>query len=48
MGEGMFGSLGNAMTLAYLLSIGVIMADLNIVNNQVTAITIFEQNMRNK
>jgi O-antigen ligase len=29
MGEGMFGSLGNAMTLAYLISIGVIISDLN-------------------
>jgi O-antigen ligase len=29
MGEGMFGSLGNAMTLAYLLSIGMIISDLN-------------------
>jgi O-antigen ligase len=29
MGEGMFGSLGNAMTLAYMLSIGVIISDLN-------------------
>lgn len=29
MGEGMFGSLGNAMTIAYMLSIGVIMSDLN-------------------
>lgn len=48
MGEGMFGSLGNAMTLAYMLSIGVIMADLNIVNNQVTAITIINKNITNK
>lgn len=48
MGEGMFGSLGNAMTLAYMLSIGVIMADLNIVNNQVTAITIIDKNNINK
>lgn len=30
MGEGMFGSLGNAMTLAYLLSTGIIISDLNI------------------
>jgi O-antigen ligase len=29
MGEGMFGSLGNAMTIAYMLSIGVVMSDLN-------------------
>ncbi len=29
MGEGMFGSLGNAMTIAYMLSVGVIMSDLN-------------------
>lgn len=29
MGEGMFGSLGNAMTIAYMLSIGVVMADSN-------------------
>lgn len=29
MGEGMFGSLGNAMTIAYMLAIGVIMSDLN-------------------
>ena len=48
MGEGMFGSLGNAMTLAYLLSIGVIMTDLNTVNNKVTAIVLFDQRMANK
>ena len=48
MGEGMFGSLGNAMTLAYMLSIGVIMADLNPSNNKVTAIVLFDRNMVNK
>ena len=48
MGEGMFGSLGNAMTLAYLLSIGVIMTDLNTINNKVTAIVLFDQRMANK
>jgi hypothetical protein len=48
MGEGMFGSLGNAMTLAYMLSIGVIMTDLNVVDNQVTAITIIDKNIVGK
>ena len=48
MGEGMFGSLGNAMTLAYMLSIGVIMADLNTIDSKVTTIVIFDQNIVNK
>ena len=30
MGEGMFGSLGNAMTLAYMISVGIVIAKLNI------------------
>ena len=48
MGEGMFGSLGNAMTLAYMLSVGVIMADLNSSDNKMTAIVLFDRNMVNK
>jgi O-antigen ligase len=48
MGEGMFGSLGNAMTLAYMLSIGVIIADLNTPENLVTAITIINHDRINK
>lgn len=48
MGEGMFGSLGNAMTLAYMLSIGVIIADSNAPENLVTAITIVNKNSINK
>jgi hypothetical protein len=48
MGEGMFGSLGNAMTLAYMLSIGVIMADLNTKDNKVTSIVLFDRNVVNK
>ena len=48
MGEGMFGSLGNAMTLAYMLSVGVIMADLNPRDNKITAIVLFDRNMVNK
>jgi hypothetical protein len=48
MGEGMFGSLGNAMTLAYMLSVGVIMADLNPSDNKMTAIILFDRNMVNK
>ena len=47
MGEGMFGSLGNAMTLAYMLSVGVIMADLNTRDNKMTSIVIFD-NIANK
>lgn len=46
MGEGMFGSLGNAMTLAYMLSIGVIIADLNSMDNKVTSIVLFERNIK--
>lgn len=34
MGEGMFGSLGNAMTIAYMLSIGVIIVKANPSTNQ--------------
>jgi hypothetical protein len=48
MGEGMFGSLGNAMTLAYMLSVGVIMADLNPSDNEMAAIVLFDRNMVNK
>jgi uncharacterized protein YbcI len=48
MGEGMFGSLGNAMTLAYMLSIGVIMSDLNTKDNKVTSIVLFDRNVVNK
>jgi O-antigen ligase len=48
MGEGMFGSLGNSMTLAYMLSVGVIIADLNTVENQVTAITIIDRSIPHK
>ncbi len=48
MGEGMFGSLGNAMTLAYMLSVGVIMADLNPSDNKMTAIILFDRKMVNK
>ena len=43
MGEGMFGSLGNAMTLAYMLSIGVIMADLNTIDNKEMTIVLFDR-----
>lgn len=45
MGEGMFGSLGNAMTLAYMLSVGVIMNDLNTVDTKETAIILFDRNI---
>lgn len=49
MGEGMFGSLGNAMTLAYMLSIGVIIADLNIKQDNVTtAIQLIDKNIIDK
>ena len=48
MGEGMFGSLGNAMTLAYMLSIGVIMTDLNTRDNKVTSIVLFDRDLVNK
>jgi O-antigen ligase len=48
MGEGMFGSLGNAMTLAYMLSIGVIISDLNTVDSRVTALTIIEDSQSNQ
>lgn len=34
MGEGMFGSLGNAMTMAYMLSLGVIIIKVNPSTNQ--------------
>ena len=43
MGEGMFGSLGNAMTLAYLLSVGVIMADLNTIDDKEMTIVLFDR-----